>query len=100
LGGNKMKKPDPLIEVEVGIRGDAAASLGHAARKLRLAIEALRENQARGNTERHDLVFAAGEALWAYIVQREAIGLTSHDQVEEIYGVTSDVRRAMGARPS
>ena len=36
------------------------------------------------------------EAPWACIVQREALGLTGHAPISEIYGIAPEVRRRVG----
>jgi len=92
-------KPDPLIEIEVGIRGDTAAALGRAGRTLGLAVAALAEFDGRGiprPRERRALLHAAADALWAYVVHKEAIGITDHTKVNEVYGVTPEMWRVMG----
>ena len=94
-----MRKPDPLVEIEVGIRGDTAAALGRAGRTLGLAVDALTEFDRRGiprPRERRALLHAAADALWAYVVQKEAIGITDHTKVNEVYGVTPEIWRVMG----
>ena len=53
-----------------------------------------------GETGRRALVLAAAEALWACVVQREAIGLTDHAGLREMFGVTSKTWRRMGAAPA
>jgi len=47
--------------------------------------------------ERRALLIAAAAALWQYVVQREAMGLTSHDAVDKVYGVTPELWRLMGS---
>jgi len=92
-------KPDPLVEIELGIRGDTAAALGRAGRTLGLAVDALTEFDRHGiprARERRALLHAAADALWAYVVQKEAIGITDHSKVNEVYGVTPEMWRAMG----
>jgi hypothetical protein len=92
-------KPDPLVEIEVGIQGDTAAALGRAGRTLGLAVDALAEFDRRGiprARERRALLHAAADALWAYVVQKEAIGITDHTKVDEVYGVTPELWRVMG----
>lgn len=44
------------------------------------------------------LVAAAGEALWYYVVQREAIGLRDVDAVLREYRVAHEVYLRMGPR--
>lgn len=95
-------KPDPLIEIEVGIKGDTAAALGRAGRTLGLAVGALTEfdkRGIRGPRERKALLHDAADALWAYVVQKEAIGITDHTKVNQVYGVTPELWRLMGTRP-
>jgi hypothetical protein len=94
-----MRKPDPLVEIEVGIRGDTAAALGRAGRALARAVDALAEFDARGiprPRERRALLHAAANALWAYVVHKEAIGITDHTKVNDVYGVTPEMWRVMG----
>ena len=95
-----MKKPDPLVEIEAGIRGDTAAALGRAGRTLRQSVEALVEFDGRAaprSRERQAVLHAATDALWAYVVQKEAIGISDHARASEIYGVTPEMWRLMGA---
>ena len=47
---------------------------------------------------RTTLLEQAAEWLWYAVVQREAIGLTSHDALYETYRVPTAVRRRMGPR--
>ena len=92
-------KADPLVEIEVGIKGDTAAALGRAGRTLGRAVDALAEFDRRGirrPRERRALLHAAADALWAYVVQKEAIGVTDHSKVNEVYGVTPELWRVMG----
>ena len=94
-----MRKPDPVVKIEVGIRGDTAAALGRAGRSLGRAVDALAEFDARGMPrprERRALLHAAADALWAYVVQKEAIGITDHTKVSEVYGVALEIWRLMG----
>ena len=94
-----MRKPDSLVEIEVGIRGDTAAALGRAVRTVGLAVDALAEFDGRGirrPKQRRALLHAAADALWAYVVQKEAIGITDHTKLNEVYGVTPELWRLMG----
>jgi len=92
-------KRDPLVEIDVGIRGDTAAALGQAGRKLAAAIAALRAADAVPDA-RASLLHAAATALWSFIVQREAVGVTDHAEVARIYGVTPELWRRMGVSNS
>jgi len=94
-------KRDALLEVELDVRAEIAASLGRAGRRLERAVGALAAAGERGGEAgRRALVHAATEALWACVVQREAIGLTDHAGLREAYGVTSEMWRRMGAAPA
>jgi hypothetical protein len=46
---------------------------------------------SREEKERKAQVYRAAEALWGYIVQREALGLTDHTKVTETFGITPEV---------
>lgn len=95
-----MRRPDPLVEIDAGVRGDTAAALGRAGRTLGRAVEALVEFDGRGaprSRERKALLRAATDALWAYVVQKEAIGVSDHARANEIYGVTPEMWRLVGA---
>ncbi|MBV9772435.1 MAG: hypothetical protein JO040_00700 [Gemmatimonadetes bacterium] len=50
--------------------------------------------------ERKELVAAAGEALWFYVVQREVCGLRDNEAVLRELRVPREVRLRMGLNPS
>ena len=52
---------------------------------------------AGASAERRALLVAAAAALWQYVVQREAMGLTNHDALEHVYGVTRELWSLMGS---
>ena len=93
-----------LEAVEKEIAAEKAAALGQSGRKVKSALEELRlfdedaavgGRPARGPAERTKLVEAAGEALWAYIVQREAVGLIDAEYIRKEYDVPADVWQHM-----
>lgn len=94
------RKQDPLVEVEVGILGDTAVSLGRAGRKLRSAVtdftRAAAHPEALDPSEHRAQLHAVARALWALVVQREAIGLTDHRSINQEYGVTAEIWRRVG----
>ena len=51
-----------------------------------------------GAAEREDALAAAGEALWYYVVQREACGLRDVGTVLREFGVPREVYLRMGMR--
>jgi len=88
-----------LESIEKEIAGEKAAALGRSGRKLKAALDKLRrfdeeaagERRGSGPTARAKLVEGAGEALWAYIVQREAVGLVDAEYIRKEYNVPVDV---------
>ncbi len=88
-----------LESIEKEIAGEKAAALGSNGRKLKAALDKLRRfdedaasaRRGRGPAARAKLVEGAGEALWAYIVQREAVGLVDADYIRKEYSVPADV---------
>jgi hypothetical protein len=96
-----------LEAVEKEIAAEKAAALGHSARKLRAALDKLQrfdeiaragDRRTREPSSREKLVEAAGEALWAYVVQREAIGLIDADYIRKEYSVPADVWQHMSPK--
>lgn len=49
---------------------------------------------------RQDCLSEAGERLWYFVIQREALGLMRHETVFDVYRVPREVRLAMGPRRS
>jgi len=91
-------------DIEAQFAGEAAASLGLAGRRLRKSLDALHKYDAdvsaggkrAGAKSRADLVAAAGEAFWGYVVQRELLGLMDADYIAKEYGVPPEVKQSMG----
>jgi hypothetical protein len=92
-----------LESVEKEIAGEQAAALGRSGRKLRTALDKLARFDEGGSATRRGreaisrerLVEVAGEALWSYVVQREAIGLIDAEYIRREYGVPPDVWQHM-----
>ena len=95
-----------LESVEKEIAGEKAAALGQSGRKLKAALDKLRRfdedaastRRGRGPTTRVKLVEGAGEALWAYVVQREAVGLVDAEYIRKEYSVPADVWKHMSPK--
>lgn len=95
-----------LEAVEKEIAGEKAAALGQSGRKLEAALDKLRRfdedaaaiRRSRGPATRAKLVEGAGEALWAYIVQREAVGLVDAEYIRKEYSVPADVWKHMSPK--
>jgi hypothetical protein len=103
---------NPLRESALGyeLAQEQAAALGRLGRALEAALAALsrhdcadtgRDSDAASRPSpvipsRQRLVDEAGEALWCFIVQREACGLRDQRLVFREYGVPAEVRNRMG----
>jgi hypothetical protein len=88
--------------------GEAAASLGQAGRRLREALDALKNYDSQvasgarvGNSARREaVVAAAAEAFWGYVVQRELLGLQDSEYIAREYQVPKEVVATAGPKTS
>jgi hypothetical protein len=87
---------------------EKAATLARIGKRLQAALDELAAfDAARGESagaggddeRREELVDAAGEALWYYVVQREVCGLRDSEAVMRQLGVPREVRLRMGYVP-
>jgi hypothetical protein len=94
------RKSEHLYQVTLKeIAQEKAASLGRAGRRLEDALAALEVLDGTGSTEgRVEIIEEAGEALFFYIVQREACGLFDSAEIFRELRVPEEVRRRMGLR--
>jgi hypothetical protein len=74
---------------------EQAASLGLAGRKVEKALAALREHQGEGRAE---VLKAAADAVWGFLVQREIMGLRDRAAIVAEYGIPREVMNRIGAR--
>lgn len=90
------------------IAQEKAATLSRIGRRLQAALDALRdfdaehEHPAAADADRgrrDELVAAAGEALWYYVIQREVCGLRDSEAIMRHLGVPREVRLRMGYVP-
>jgi hypothetical protein len=93
---------------------EQASALGRLGRGLEAALAALRtfddahlradaagsEAPSKQRQARRGLVDAAGEALWMFVVQREACGLRDSRNVMRDYKVPAEVQERMGIFPA
>ncbi|MBV9238076.1 MAG: hypothetical protein JOZ94_19745 [Xanthobacteraceae bacterium] len=93
----------PAAALDYEIVQEKAAALGRLGRQLERALGALArfdqdgvEDSDARLRERRALVADAGEALWYFMVQREACGLRDSRQVMRDYGVPAEVQYRMG----
>ena len=82
------------------IASEKAASLGRAGRRLDDALRSLEESVSTGEAEalRLERLDEASEALYFYVVQREACGLLDATEVIREYAVPREVQLRMGTR--
>ncbi len=93
-------RPAPLAALEHEIAQERASALGRLGRALESALAALADYDRTNlvhDAGRRRLVHDAGDALWCFIVQREACGLRDPRPVLREYGVPAEVYACMGA---
>ena len=91
---------EPLAALEYEYAQEQAAALGRIGRSLESALAALAALDATATpnrTVRAVLVQQASDALWNFVVQREACGLRDTRQVMRDYRVPAEVQARMGA---
>jgi hypothetical protein len=96
----------PVVALDYEIAREMASALGRLGHALELALQALaRFDEAHPRDTMNDadrearraLASAAGNALWQFVVQREACGLRDTRQIMRDYCVPLDVQHRMGA---
>ena len=75
---------------------EQAASLGQGGRKVEAALAALRDHP--GGDGRIAILKAAADAVWGFLVQREALGLRDRSAVTSHYGIPREVLNRLGVR--
>lgn len=88
-----------IFALDYEIAQEQASALGRLGRALEAALAALAAYEAGGgqrNLPRARLVQQASEALWYFIVQREACGLRDQRAVLRDYRVPAEVYARMG----
>jgi hypothetical protein len=94
---NPSSRPSGLDVFEYELVQEKAATLARLGRRATAALDALRAFDAAAS--RDELVAAAGEALWYYVVQREVCGFRDTDTLMRQLGVPREVRLRMGVFP-
>ena len=74
---------------------EQAASLGQSGRKVEKALAALREHEGEGRAE---VLKAAADAVWGFLVQREIMGLRDRAAIVAHYDIPREVMARLGAR--
>ena len=79
------------------IAQEKATSLGRAGRLVEESLARLSAHQG-DEAERRSLVRDAADAVYAYFIQRELIGLRRHQDVIREYAIPKAVLARLGAR--
>jgi hypothetical protein len=90
----------PIAALDYEIAQEQVSALGRMGRALEAALAALAEyDRLHGakDAARTRLVRDASDALWCFMVQREAIGLRDPRPVIRDYRVPAEVHNRMGA---
>jgi hypothetical protein len=90
----------PVAALDYEIAQEQASALGRLGRALEAALAALSDYDNRSgerDAARAQLVQDASDALWYFMVQREACGLRDPRPVLRHYGVPAEVYARMGA---
>ncbi|PJG51125.1 hypothetical protein CVM73_32575 [Bradyrhizobium forestalis] len=102
-----LRPPVDILHYE--IVQEQASALGRMGSALEQCLSRLREfDAAHAATElpasmqpaRRKLVLEAGQALWMFVVQREASGLRDSRHIMRTYNVPGEVQRCMGLAPT
>ena len=100
LNGPLARRAAQNVEsVQAEIAQEKAASLSRISTRLQEALARLEACEAADAAERAHLVAVAGEALWYYVIQREACGMRDIDRVLRDFHVPREVYLRMGPAP-
>ena len=101
-----FKSPSARLEFEIG--QERASALGRQGRRLETALAVLRAYESahpqdaaarQSDCGRARLVADAGEALWYFMVQRDACGLYGNAALIADYDVPTEVENCAGPSP-
>lgn len=74
---------------------EQAATLGRVGRKAEAALAALREHEGEG---RDQVLKAACDAVWCFLVQREVMGFRDRTRIVADYQIPKEVMARLGVR--
>lgn len=88
-----------VVALDYEIAQEQASALGRSGRTLEAALAALADydRQAEPGGNRTRLLQDASDALWRFVIQREACGLRDPRPVIRDYRVPAEVYNRMGA---
>jgi hypothetical protein len=104
-----MPTLDPSKGIAEQITEEKGSSLARTGEQLEAALASLAAAQAalaacpadgRLKAAREDSVRTTARWLYYLLVQRDAVGPTSHEEVFRIYKIPGEVRRLLGTRLS
>lgn len=78
--------------LETEMMGEQASMLGLSAKKMERALDEF--SKSNGDPRRTQM---AADAVQAFFIQREVVGLDNHDYVIEFYNIPSAVLARVGA---
>lgn len=85
-------------ELEVEILAEKSAALGRAGSAVEQALARL-GRCAADDPERRALAFAAADAVQAWFIQRELMGMRSHAEAVARMSIPREVLAKVGAKP-
>jgi hypothetical protein len=91
--------PQHVVALDYEIAQEQASALGRLGRALEAALAALSDydgTHPERTARRAELVAGAADALWCFMVQREACGLRDPRPVLRDYRVPAEVQNRMG----
>ena len=77
------------------LMAEQAAALGRLGRKAEAALAALKAHEGEGRAE---VLKAACDAVWCFLVQREVMGLRDRGAIVREYDIPREVMVRLGAR--
>ena len=86
------KRPTGAEVLEAELMGEQAFALGVAAKKMERALDEF--SKSNGDPRRTQMT---ADAVQAFFIQREMVGLDNHDYVIEFYNIPSAVLARVGA---
>ena len=99
---SSSSRPAPIAALDYEIAQEQVSTLGRMGRALEATLAALADHERAGGAGGGDgaararLVQDASDALWCFMVQREAMGLRDPRQVLRDYRVPAEVHSRMG----
>ena len=87
---------DAIANLEAGFREDRAYAMGLAGKKLERAMAALEATNTNEDGGRDELIDAAADAVWAYMIVREAAGFYDHRGALALFRVPGRVLARVG----